>query len=215
MSRKNHAHQLINRTHVHQRHPQHQSGIFWAQARCIYFQATDHDLHHSDRASGDRSALRALQISDHLRPLLLVNRGRVLDAAVGPLCSRIDQFLAAHLFYIAAFSYEGGRAFSAWQAIPFLIYGSLMLRILLPSLGKMKLPVMLYMLVILIMGWRALSRMLETQAEGSALALLGALMFIASDSILALDWFKGHFHSAPFLILSTYFIAQWLIALSI
>ena len=124
-------------------------------------------------------------------------------------------FLAAHLFYIAAFSYEGGRAFSAWQAIPFLIYGGLMLRILLPSLGKMKLPVMLYMLAILIMGWRALSRMLETQAEGSALALLGALMFIASDSILALDWFKGHFHSAPFLILSTYFIAQWLIALSI
>jgi uncharacterized membrane protein YhhN len=123
-------------------------------------------------------------------------------------------FLIAHLFYIVAFTFESGRALSLWGAIPFLIYGCLMLRVLWPHLGKMRLPVMLYMLVILLMGWSALSRWILTAQPGSLLAAFGALSFIASDSLLALDKFKGRFRSAQFLILTTYFTAQWLIALS-
>ncbi|HEX8921688.1 MAG TPA: lysoplasmalogenase [Pyrinomonadaceae bacterium] len=123
-------------------------------------------------------------------------------------------FLVAHLFYIAAFMFESGRASSLWGAIPLLIYGCLMLRVLWPHLGKMRLPVMLYMLVILLMGWTALSRWVLTGQPGSLLATVGALLFIASDSLLALDKFKGRFRSAQFLILTTYFTAQWLIALS-
>lgn len=124
-------------------------------------------------------------------------------------------FLIAHLFYIAAFTFESGRALSAWDAIPFLIYGGLMLRILWPHLGKLKAPVIFYMLAILLMGWTATSRWMLTGQEGSRLAFIGALLFIASDSTLAVDRFKGHFRSAQLLILSTYFTAQWLIALSV
>jgi uncharacterized membrane protein YhhN len=126
----------------------------------------------------------------------------------------LASFLIAHLFYIAAFLHESGRSLSLWGAIPFLIYGGLMLRVLWPYLGKMRLPVMLYMLAILLMGWTALSRWMLTGQPGSLLAMFGALAFIASDSLLALDKFKGRFRSAQFLILSTYFTAQWLIALS-
>ena len=122
-------------------------------------------------------------------------------------------FLIAHLFYITAFTTESGRALSIWKAIPFLLYGGLMLRALSQNLGKMRLPVMIYMLVILMMGWTAASRLITGQ-DGSLLALAGALLFIASDSVLALDRFRGHFPSAQFIILSTYFAAQWLIALS-
>lgn len=123
-------------------------------------------------------------------------------------------FLAAHLVYIAAFTIEGGHALSFWDAIPFLIYGALMLRLLWPHLGKMRLPVLVYVLVILAMGWTATSRWMLTAQEGSRLALLGALLFILSDSVLAVDRFKGRFRSAQLLILFTYFSAQWLIALS-
>lgn len=123
-------------------------------------------------------------------------------------------FLFAHVFYVAAFTYESGRALSFWTLIPFLLYGGLMLRVLWPHLGKLKLPVLIYMAVILAMGWTAADRRLLTEQSGSLLAFLGAVLFIASDSALALDKFRGRFRSAQLLILSTYFTAQWLIALS-
>lgn len=124
-------------------------------------------------------------------------------------------FLIAHLFYIAAFSEAGFQARSLVSLWPFLIYGSLMLRLLWSGLGKLKVPVIFYMAVILLMGWQAFNRCAGAEISGSKLALAGALLFIASDSILALNRFKRPFRSAPMLILGTYFAAQWLIALSI
>jgi uncharacterized membrane protein YhhN len=79
----------------------------------------------------------------------------------------------------------------------------------------MKLPVVIYMLVILLMAWQALSRWMGTGQAGSAPAFCGALLFTASDSVLALNRFRGRIRHAQFYILSTYFTAQWLIALSI
>lgn len=123
-------------------------------------------------------------------------------------------FLFAHVFYIVAFTRESGGALSFWTLVPFLLYGCLMLRVLWPNLGKLKLPVLIYMAVILAMGWTAAGRRLLTEQGGSLLAFLGAILFIASDSALALDKFRRPFRSAQLLILSTYFTAQWLIALS-
>lgn len=123
-------------------------------------------------------------------------------------------FLAAHVFYIAAFAYESNRALSTWELIPFLIYGILMLRVLWSHLNQMRTPVILYMIAILMMGWVAASRWMLTGQDGSRQAFVGAILFIASDSVLALERFRGRFRSAQLLILSTYFMAQWLIALS-
>lgn len=67
-------------------------------------------------------------------------------------------FLVAHIFYIAAFMFESGRALSLRGVIPFLIYGGLMMRVLWPHLGKMRTPVLAYVMVILMMGWTATSR---------------------------------------------------------
>ena len=126
----------------------------------------------------------------------------------------LSSFLVAHVCYIAAFVSEGGREVCWPCAIPFLVYGGGMLRLLWPHLGKMKTPVLIYMFVILLMAWAAVSRWRMTAQSGSLLAMTGALLFCASDSILAVNRFKGRFSSAQLLILSTYFVAQWLIALS-
>lgn len=123
-------------------------------------------------------------------------------------------FLCAHVFYIAAFIVESDRALSFWTLIPFVIYGYLVMRLVWPHLGKMRMAVLLYLLVILSMGWAAAGRRLLTEQEGSLLAFAGAILFIWSDSLLAVDKFKGRFRSAQLLILTTYFTAQWLIALS-
>lgn len=123
-------------------------------------------------------------------------------------------FLFAHIFYIAAFTSGASHSLSISIVFPFLIHGGAMLRLLWSSLGKMKIPVLIYMLVILLMAVQATGRFAATREMGSALAMVGAILFVASDSILAVDKFRGRFKSAQFFILSTYFAAQWLIALS-
>jgi uncharacterized membrane protein YhhN len=123
-------------------------------------------------------------------------------------------FFIAHLFYVAAFTYESGLELPNLSMYPFVIYGLLMMRVLWPHLGKMRVPVLAYVMVILLMGWTATGRWIWAGRPGSLLAMLGAIFFIASDSLLALDKFKGRFRSAQLLTFSTYVIAQWLIALS-
>ena len=124
-------------------------------------------------------------------------------------------FLVAHLAYIAAFTLAGDGTAPLWYLIPFLLYGVLMLRWLWPHLGSLRGPVIVYMVVILLMAWQAANRWIETRQDGTLLALAGAYLFVMSDSALAVERFRGTWRSAPLWVLSTYFAAQWLIALSV
>jgi uncharacterized membrane protein YhhN len=123
-------------------------------------------------------------------------------------------FLIAHLFYITAFTVEGGKA-PIGYIVPFALYGAVMLRALWPYLGSMKRPVMVYVGVILIMAWQAANRWIDARLDGSLLSMVGAYLFVMSDSVLAVERFRGSWRSASFWVLSTYFVAQWLIALSV
>ena len=123
-------------------------------------------------------------------------------------------FLFAHIFYVAAFALDGGGRAGAWAAAPLALYGALMLRRLWPGLGGLKAPVVVYVSAILLMAWLAASRWLAVWDGGSASAFAGALLFVASDSLLAWNRFRGEFAGARGLILATYFPAQLLIALS-
>lgn len=124
-------------------------------------------------------------------------------------------FLIAHLFYIAAFrsGFAGFRP--AWLAFPFFAYGLTAFWILLPGLGELKLPVIAYLLVILTMAWQAAVRWNAMRDRSCLFAFAGALLFVISDSIIAFNRFHTRFYLAEALIMSTYFAAQWLIALSV
>jgi len=124
-------------------------------------------------------------------------------------------FLIAHLFYIYAFTYDSQIRRAPWALIPFGLYGIFIYVILSPHLGAMKPPVAAYIIVILVMGWRAWERWSQTAEKPALPAFFGAVLFIISDSILALNRFREPFAVARLLNLSTYFAAQWLIALSI
>jgi uncharacterized membrane protein YhhN len=76
-------------------------------------------------------------------------------------------------------------------------------------------PVIVYLLVILTMAWQALTRWSAPQTTSTMLAAAGAIAFVVSDSTLALDRFREKFRSARVLVLATYWLAQWLIALSV
>ncbi len=124
----------------------------------------------------------------------------------------LGSFLAGHWFYIAAFVAAGTQF--TWWLLPLLIYGGLIYALLHRHLGKMRAPVTIYMIFILLMAWLALGRPWQPGNFSAALAGAGALLFVLSDSLLALDRFRQKFRAARVLVLSTYWVAQWLIALS-
>ena len=123
-------------------------------------------------------------------------------------------FLIGHIFYIAAFATDGGLQLS-WWLLPVAVYGVIIYSVLHPHLGKMRGPVIAYVLVILTMAWQALTRWSMLQTTGALLAAAGAVTFVVSDSTLALDRFREKFRSARVIVLTTYWLAQWLIALSV
>lgn len=123
-------------------------------------------------------------------------------------------FLAAHLLYIAAFSRAGaGPALLALA--PFAVYGIAIFAWLLPHLGRMKLPAAAYLLAIVAMAWQAGGQWLAVRSGWALLALVGATLFVASDSVLAANRFRGSFASAQLCVLGSYYPAQWLIARSV
>ena len=120
-------------------------------------------------------------------------------------------FLLGHLCYIAAF----WTTPSLPNGIFYLIYVAFFLIVLWKHLGKLKAPVIVYAVAIAAMSWLALSRYFEANDGKTLLAFLGSISFVASDSLLAYNKFKKPFSIAQPLILGTYFLAQWLIALSV
>jgi uncharacterized membrane protein YhhN len=123
-------------------------------------------------------------------------------------------FLVAHLFYIAAFMSEINTLIW-WPLIPLVTFGMVIYFILAANLGKLKLPVIMYVFVILVMAWLAWERWCQTSQSGALPAFIGALLFVISDTILAVDRFRGTFKTARVLNLTTYFAAQCFIAGSV
>jgi len=127
----------------------------------------------------------------------------------------LASFLVAHLCYIVAFSANIRLSVSGFLLAFFLLYVIIMFAVLFPHLGKMKLPVLVYELVIVMMAWRAVERWVQIGDTGALLALAGAILFVISDSAWATNQFVRRYKSAQALILGSYFCAQWLIALSV
>jgi len=127
----------------------------------------------------------------------------------------LGSFLAAQALYILAFKPETKAGLSAPVLLPFLLYGLLFFRMLSPSLGKLKLPVLIYTAAITVMAWLAACRYVYRGGTKPLLAFVGALLFLVSDSVLAYDRFAKKLGPARLVILGTYFPAQLLIALSV
>ena len=124
-------------------------------------------------------------------------------------------FLAAQLCYIAAFRTGAAFSLKSLATLSFVIFGLIMIRVLLPHLGTMKIPVTIYVFVIVTMAALAAERYIHAGGTKTLSAFAGAVLFLVSDSVLALDHFAKKIRSAQAFILSFYFAAQWLIAMSI
>lgn len=125
----------------------------------------------------------------------------------------IGLFLVAQITYTIVLrkaTYQKPK-FDLIKSLPFVMYGVLLFFILLPA-GDFTIPVVVYGLVILLMMISAFSRKDHTAYRSYILAFIGSILFVLSDSILAVNAFKTAIPYAGFYIMSTYCAAQYLLA---
>jgi uncharacterized membrane protein YhhN len=125
----------------------------------------------------------------------------------------LGSFLVGHLFYSAAFA--EAAPLDPVLLLPFLGVAGAVYALLHRHLGKLRGAVLVYIAAIVAMGWLATGRWLAVGQLGSLLACIGAILFMASDSALAINRFARPFRGSQTVVLGTYFSAQLLIALSV
>lgn len=145
--------------------------------------------------------------------LMLPSRSDGKDFFVPGLAS----FLITHLLYILAFGSQHGFSFDALIALPVSLGYAFGLYFFLPRSDGLRREVFIYITAIAIMVWQAGSWWMHADElqNASQLALLGALSFAFSDTILAINRFARPLSSSPVLVLLPYYLAQWLIAVSV
>ncbi len=127
----------------------------------------------------------------------------------------LASFLMAHIMYLTVFFSTKGRNIISIKkplpVIPVIIYGVVLVSYLYKYLGDMRLPVTLYAIVILTMLSGAINRYYKVNIKSYIMVLAGAILFVLSDSMIALNKFATVIPSARIFIMITYILAQYLI----
>ena len=126
--------------------------------------------------------------------------------------SGLVAFLLAHVMYILVFLEKRNIKVKPIVIIVLLtIYGAIIFYVLKDGLCNMIIPVTVYMLVILTMATTAFWRKGNVNKQSFYLVFIGALFFVFSDSLIALDKFYLPIPLARTGIIITYAFAQLLI----
>ena len=131
----------------------------------------------------------------------------------------LGSFLIAHVAYIFVYRQhsferdpsETGVIQKVRMAFPIILAGTGLVVVLYPRLGGLRLPVIVYALVLIVMVLNALYRYQRTNSASYWMVFSGAVLFMISDSMIAINKFLEPFNNAGLLIMVTYIAAQWLI----
>ncbi|MBL8617714.1 MAG: lysoplasmalogenase [Deltaproteobacteria bacterium] len=121
-------------------------------------------------------------------------------------------FLTAHLLYIAGLALQW-PGWAPLRGLPGLVFAGAVFALLLPGLGPLTIPVGVYSLVIAAMLWRATLGIGRPGVDPTLarLAAAGALLFVVSDAILAINKFATPLPLARLLNMSSYWGGQALL----
>lgn len=131
----------------------------------------------------------------------------------------LTAFLIGHLCYASAFYLDFKLNKTAYKRqtknanIGYGFFSVLFLAGLWTHLGNMKIPVIIYALVISIMGIMAVNRFGRVNTLSFRLTFIGSLLFVLSDSVLAINRFVYSFPFSGVIIMATYMAAQYLITM--
>ena len=126
-------------------------------------------------------------------------------------------FLFAHLSYIVlSIKYVSPIkqvSLAILSGLLFIIYLLVLFQYLAPHLGDFFVPVIIYALVLAVFGFFGTLILMKYQSRASYLLFFGVLLFVISDSILAISNFVEAFDQDHFSIMTTYLCAQLFIVL--
>lgn len=114
----------------------------------------------------------------------------------------LGSFLLAHFFYIFCFTKLTVRKHLPILAAGLLVYVTVLIFYLFPYLKEMKIPVIIYGVVIAAMLYFAV----RTTNKN---LILGAVLFVISDSVLAINLFVKETTVLSMIVMITYISAQW------
>ncbi|MTI22192.1 lysoplasmalogenase [Fulvivirga sp. RKSG066] len=131
----------------------------------------------------------------------------------------LGAFLIAHIGYIVvnrkATYPNTSTSLLSTQKMRYIfiivLAGSAVVHVLYAHLGALKLPVIVYAAILTLMAISALYRFGRTSHRSFVLVFTGAVLFMLSDTLLAVDKFVETFPYAGFWIMATYSSAQFLI----
>ena len=111
-------------------------------------------------------------------------------------------FLLAHVFYIISFRKKTQKPIWKFWPIILGLFATTLLVFLFPYLKEMKVPVIIYAVVISVMMYTAL----KTQNRN---LIIGALLFLISDTLLSISLFLQPLVIINLFVMITYVLAQW------
>lgn len=126
----------------------------------------------------------------------------------------LASFLVGHLLFSFGFVSIQGFNKHLLPLIVLLVLGGSYLLFLKSSLTDLLIPVIIYVLVILFMVWQAIGMSLETKKGLLKMVGVAASFFAFSDALIAYHKFKAPMEYAGIFILSTYWLAIFLMAIS-
>lgn len=168
------------------------------------------------RSSIGKTSLRILLLSVALLfswfgDLVLMQKSSDLYFMAG-----IGLFLLAQITYILVLkksNYQQPRL-DGKKLAPFVVYTGLLFYFLLPA-GDFTLPILVYGLVIMVMAIMARLREGNTSQDSFRLAFLGSVLFVLSDSVLAINAFGSPIPYSGVWIMSTYCAAQYFLVMGL
>ncbi|MCM2289432.1 MAG: lysoplasmalogenase [Sulfuritalea sp.] len=145
----------------------------------------------------------------------------LLAGAVGDVCLALPSaflpgmiaFAIGHGLYVTAFV-QWSRMPALALLVPVAVFAATGLWLMLPGAGALALPLLVYVLVIGAMIWRAAACALDVQADALMRwgPLAGAILFGFSDFLIGIHRFHQPLPGAAFAIILTYWAGQALFA---
>jgi uncharacterized membrane protein YhhN len=123
----------------------------------------------------------------------------------------LSAFFIAQVFYIVFFHNIRMREYIRGNALLLLVvivYYFILISIISPHLGDLKLPVRIYGVVLSFMVMLAMHAMFSKNRTAGRWMMIGAILFVVSDSLLAFNKFYSPFDYADVVIMLTYGVAQ-------
>lgn len=127
-------------------------------------------------------------------------------------------FLLGHVFYLFGFFYVSDPGVWSWAGSIIILFISIAIYLRLkPHLGSMRIPVLLYIVVITVMLSGAWSVFADSglTLSGRIMVITGALLFYISDVFVARDRFLKKEFLNKLIGLPLYFAGQFILAFSV